>query len=221
MIKAYIIDIKKLSEPEVFEKYYQLMPFQRREKIDAFWQKADKMRSLAAGIVLRHGFQAAGLKKEQLWQDKFYYNQHGKPYLKDRPEIQFNLSHAGDYAVAGFGVKELGIDIEQIGRGTEKIAARFFTKGEQTYLKSIIGKEQWDQEFTRLWTCKESFVKAIGTGLSFGLLDIEVLIEEAGKLLINKQYPLWNFYEYKIENYSITICSQEKEADKSLCWVEI
>lgn len=224
MVKAYIMDIKKLSEPEIFEKYYQQMPLTRQKKIDAFRHKKDKMRSLAAGIVLMQGLLDFGVLKGKTEPVIFHYNLHGKPYLETMPELQFNISHAGNYAVAGFGTKELGIDIEWIGREGKRVADRFFTEREQTYLKNIVEKEQWKEEFIKIWTRKESFVKAIGTGLSFHLSDVETLegfAEETEEPLIHKQYPLWRFYEYRIKDYCITICSQEIEIDKKLVWVEI
>lgn len=223
MVKAYIMNIKKLSKLEIFEQYYQCMPLTRQKKIDAFSCKTDKMRSLAAGIVFMYGFLDFGIKKNKIEQMKFCYNEYGKPYLEDIP-VQFNLSHAGDYAIAGFGNKELGIDMECIKREGKKISDRFFTEREQQYLKNIGEKKQekqWREEFIKIWTRKESFVKAIGLGLSFGIRNIETLADENGKILIHKQYPLWNFYEYKIEDYQITICSQETEIYEKLIWIEI
>ena len=89
-------------------------------------------------------------------------------------------------------------------------------------MENITEKQQWKEELIRIWTRKESFVKAIGEGLSFGLSNVETLAEENGTLLIHKQYPFWNFYEYKIEGYWITICSQEKEVrDPSYTNIEL
>ena len=62
--------------------------------------------------------------------------------------------------------------MECIKREGKKISDRFFTEREQQYLKNIGEKKQekqWREEFIKIWTRKESFVKAIGLGLSFGI----------------------------------------------------
>lgn len=220
MIKTYIMDIRQLTTPEVFQKYYNTMPMERRKKIDSLRQEEDKRRSLAAGTLLLHGLLELNIKMESWESLLFCYGKNKKPYLKNFPQIQFNLSHAGNYAIAGFGTKELGIDIEKIGRNGSKISSRLFTSKEQEYLKQIKEKELWYKEFTRLWTRKESFVKAIGIGLSFGFQSIETLTDHADTPFHQQyQYPLWFFYEYTIKDYWITVCSQELEYYKELIWI--
>ena len=42
------------------------------------------------------------------------YGQHGKPYLRNHPEIHFNISHCEGLAVCVFSDTETGVDVERI-----------------------------------------------------------------------------------------------------------
>lgn len=97
----------------------------------------------------------------------------GKPYLKDYPSLQFNLSHSGDYAVCAITQNApLGIDIEccsdplSPARNFLSIAKRFFAPDEY---KKILEAKNRESYFLTLWTRKEAYLKLLGKGLSHGL----------------------------------------------------
>ncbi len=48
------------------------------------------------------------------------YGQHGKPYLRNHPEIHFNISHCEGLAVCVFSDTETGVDVERIREVKEK-----------------------------------------------------------------------------------------------------
>lgn len=100
----------------------------------------------------------------------------GKPYLPDYPEIDFNLSHSGDFLLLGIGKNcQLGVDIETIKprENMSGLVNRCFSKNEiQSWLAlSDLEKQRY---FYQIWTRKEAFVKATGEGISSGLTQIEV-----------------------------------------------
>lgn len=105
---------------------------------------------------------------------EFEVDKYGKPRLKgskvDKGFV-FNISHSGDYALLGFAWDQrLGVDIE-VWRDPVDSAAlvrRCFSDTEQHYWNTLKPAQQ-QAAFFHLWTCKESFVKAIGRGLSAGL----------------------------------------------------
>lgn len=102
--------------------------------------------------------------------------EHGKPSLqapltRDATALQFNWSHSGDYALIALarGIA-LGVDVERIGKPTRalEIARRFFAPGESAALSAVTAPAS-KPAFTGLWCAKEAVLKAVGTGLSFGL----------------------------------------------------
>ena len=105
---------------------------------------------------------------------EFEIDEYGKPRLKGSridTGLVFNISHSGDYALLGFAWNQrLGVDIE-VWRDPVDSAAlvrRCFSNTEQQYWNTLKPSEQ-QATFFNLWTCKESFVKAVGRGLSVGL----------------------------------------------------
>ena len=108
---------------------------------------------------------------------RFVYTGHGKPSLGDKgADIQFNVSHSGDLAVLAVATgREVGVDIEQVRNNVEceQLAERFFSPGERGMMRELPDHEKLTF-FFRLWTCKEAFLKAHGTGLSRSLSSFEI-----------------------------------------------
>lgn len=103
----------------------------------------------------------------------------GKPRLMDPGvDVRFNLSHAGDHALIAVAVGiEVGVDLEQDRpEPLLDLARRFFAPGEVAALEALPYAEQ-PAAFTRGWTRKEAFIKALGEGLSFPLDQFEVSLE--------------------------------------------
>jgi 4'-phosphopantetheinyl transferase len=111
----------------------------------------------------------------------FTYSDRGKPRLATDLALQFNISHSEAYALLGFTLDHLiGVDLEYQKPMTDavKIAQRFFSPREFKILEATPPKEQ-AQLFFRFWTAKEAYLKAIGTGLSGSLAEVEVVIDES------------------------------------------
>ena len=118
---------------------------------------------------------------------RFKYSAREKPSLADvSADIRFNVSHSGDQAVVAVASgREIGVDIEQIRSNVEceQLAERFFSLSERKVIREL-PEEKKLRAFFRLWTCKEAFLKAHGTGLSRPLSSFDVrLAEGPGKLL--------------------------------------
>ncbi|MGZ5008844.1 MAG: 4'-phosphopantetheinyl transferase family protein [Methylobacter sp.] len=96
---------------------------------------------------------------------------HGKPYLADRPELAFNLSHSADTMVLALGLNcRLGVDIEYCkSRGSLAGLVDKCFAGEEIEYWHKLPETQKTIEFYRFWTRKEAFVKAIGLGIGLGL----------------------------------------------------
>lgn len=95
----------------------------------------------------------------------------GKPYLPDYPELQFNLSHSGDYfAIVIAEQIQVGIDLEvfKARKNYNGLAEKCFAADELNFWRSL-STEQQAEYFFRFWTCKEAFVKATGRGIAMGL----------------------------------------------------
>jgi 4'-phosphopantetheinyl transferase len=108
----------------------------------------------------------------------FRYSEKEKPSLPQgsSSQVEFNVSHSGDMALLAFARgRAVGVDVEKIREDFdhEAIARRFFSDEEQRQLAALPTVERY-AGFFRCWTRKESFIKAIGTGLSLPLDQFDV-----------------------------------------------
>lgn len=207
----YWMDTGGLEEETCFRAYYQAMSPARRKKVDSCLFGKDKRLSLGAGILLDQGLSAYGLRERTT---KTAYGEKGKPYLPEHPHIHFNLSHAGSRAMAVFAGVETGCDIEQVQKADLELAEKFFTPGEYTCIVGQREGKQQDEMFYRLWTLKESFLKAVGEGLILDLDAFEINVSPAGKVSVapRKKEALkvcrgeFAFRQYRLGEYCAAVC---------------
>lgn len=91
----------------------------------------------------------------------------GKPRLAGREAPCFNLAHSGELAVIAVAADEVGIDVEAVANGRRGLDATGVacTPEESDALNRLPPGER-SNAFLRLWTAKEAYLKAIGTGLA-------------------------------------------------------
>lgn len=132
----------------------------------------------------------------------------GKPYFKDYP-LHFNVSHSGEYLAIAVSVSPVGVDIQE----PKSIKDGMYRKVVQSEEARLIGEDR-QNDFLRLWTLKESFVKAEGKGLRISLKDY-YFGKEKGAYFVNyggQRMPwTFNIEETLIENYFISVCGLETE----------
>lgn len=109
---------------------------------------------------------------------KFRKNIYGKPevdwqnhYDRNPPPLHFNISHTSSLIACGVTLDSpIGIDVEEKQRTTKNnilsFARRYFSPHEVESLSVISDPEIQRQEFLKLWTLKEAYVKALGRGFS-------------------------------------------------------
>lgn len=107
----------------------------------------------------------------------FYYEKGGKPSVRLKTPIMFNLSHTGDYACLGVGLKTaIGIDIESYsGRNYTGIASHVFSGQEQQHLAQI-PPFLLPMAFFSLWSQKEAVIKCNGLGMRYPLQTLSLPI---------------------------------------------
>jgi 4'-phosphopantetheinyl transferase len=146
----------------------------------------------------------------------FKYSPRGKPFLPGS-SLQFNVSHSGDYGILAVAKqRQVGIDIECIRQiSTLSIAKRFFMPEEYDYLASLPEAER-QRTFFRIWTCKESFIKARGLSLSSYLSSVLVMVpfgESAPRVWLREGENLedrWEVFELNMADDAVTALVVEK-----------
>lgn len=144
---------------------------------------------------------------------EFEYAEYGKPGLKNKSELKFNLSHSRDMAVFAFCLeKEIGVDIEFM-REQKNLPGMIRHVGspmEQDELNELQGPVAYDA-FYRLWTRKEAFIKAVGRGLGMGLRAIDIgsgkIADDHAVAYNNKELPEWLIKDIPPpEGYRLALC---------------
>ncbi len=152
----------------------------------------------------------------------FRYNEFGKPELNKPWKIAFNVSHSGDKLVIGISRSHnLGIDIEQVkpSRDILSIAKSFFANNEYALLEKLPEKDQI-LAFYKLWSLKESYIKAKSQGLAIDLCDFEFAFESIHQSIhldfsnkLGDDPSHWHFHSIFIENnsYALSLASEHTE----------
>lgn len=201
MIKLYGVKRTENMDTTLFNKLIITLPKKRQKIINIKFRTEDKEIILLSQVLLR-----TTLMKEFNIKPKnmdFGFGEYGKPYLKDVPDLHFNLSHSGDWAVLAVSDKEIGIDVEKEKNIDLDIGKEYFSYTENIYLNTI-SKEKKYEAFFKIWTLKESYIKAIGLGLNKSLKSFSVMNLRNMYIITDndkKDDIIWNSNYFKIDNY--------------------
>lgn len=171
---------------------------------------------------------------------KFFTNEYGKPSLtrsndfsrsvKSATEvatthdIEFNLSHSGDFALIAVAYgRKIGVDVELIRAGIEleDLARRNFSPREVSELMSLPA-EQRARGFFNCWTRKEAYIKAQGLGLSMPLDSFDVSLGEPAALKATRpdenESARWSLHSLNVESDYAAALAVEGNNLKIKCW---
>jgi 4'-phosphopantetheinyl transferase len=141
----------------------------------------------------------------------------GKPFFDKHPEIHFNVSHSGRWIVVALSEAPVGVDVEKVRNVNLAVARRFFASEEYHQLTSKPTELQ-RSFFFELWTLKESYLKALGTGLTRPLNTFEVRHEQQQfRLYANGRQLQESLNQLSLEDdYKLAVCSYEDNPAISL-----
>lgn len=138
-------------------------------------------------------------------EQKFIYNEYGKPSLKGNDKPNFNISHCKELAVCAVADDPVGVDAEKIRDFSERVMKRCFTASENDYVKKSSSP---NKAFFQLWTLKESYIKAIGIGLSYPLNKASFIINN-NRIIANTE-DKFSFMQIIIDNEFIcSVCCKK------------
>ena len=149
-----------------------------RDRADRFAVERDRRSFVVAHALLRQVLAAyTGIAMEAL---EFTVDPSGKPRVANpsHRSLEFNLTHAHGLAACAVSRLPVGVDAESIARRVEPLdlAARYFSAAELAHLEACPPPERATR-FIEMWTLKEAYVKALGTGLSLPLWSFTIRLE--------------------------------------------
>ncbi len=139
---------------------------QRREQVLRFRNELGQKLCAAAFLLLCDGLREEyGITQPPI----LAYEEDGKPFLADYPNIHFNVSHCPVAAICAVAPHPVGIDIERIRPYNESVV-RYTMNDEE--LRQIEASSRPDVAFIRLWTMKEALLKLSGSGIRKDMKDV-------------------------------------------------
>ncbi len=207
-MKIYVADVT-IAELEYLEAQVSADRIERSRKYKA---EIDCRRSLGVEALLNYALREtypALAVPVQLGTDL-----HEKPHLIKAEgqsesgiseQIEFSLSHSGRYAACALASVPVGVDIELHKNNNAGVARRFFTRDECADITD-------EERFYLYWTLKESFLKAVGQGLSLPMNSFSVTLGGKGGLAayshqVNEHDYFGKCYEMEA-GYSLAVCAQ-------------
>jgi 4'-phosphopantetheinyl transferase len=161
-----------VASDDLVEEFYGLLSVTEQQRCDRFILPLVRSRSIVARGRLRVLLgQYLNLHPAKV---PLTVGSQGKPQVRG---LEFNLSHSGDLVAYGFGSVPLGIDIEQR-RSMDygQLVERFFAEDEWQEWQQLPATAQ-AETFFQVWTVKEAYLKAIGTGLHRSLSTVSVQLQ--------------------------------------------
>lgn len=167
-----VICLAKNENPISDADFHFLLQFAPPEKQERILRQRAKQN--ADNMLL-----GAALARHMIWEtfhlplsrQHIAYGPHGKPYLRDCPNVHFNFSHSGQYVAFAVADRPVGIDVQVIGAYRPEVAVRVCSDEE---LARIGASDDPTAEFTKLWTRKEAYLKMLGCGIIGGIGKLPV-----------------------------------------------
>ena len=150
-------------------------------------------------LSIRHLLKRAGYDDFDL-----FYDDKGKPHLKDGKEI--SITHSFDFSAIIISNEKVGIDIE-LRRDKVQLIAKKFIAVEFNYLSK--SEQEYTNLLTVIWGVKESIYKLYNQKGLFFIENIEVhpfkLKDGKGTAEVNYNdfKTFYNFAYEEIENYTL------------------
>ena len=145
-----------------------------RERAARFRRARDRQTFIARRVFLREILsQYAGADPAAI---EFVRGEFGKPRV-NYAELRFSASYSSGLAlIAVSRTREIGVDVERIDPAfdREAVARHFFCGGE---VGAALASAE---EFFRLWTRKEAFLKALGVGFSLAPENFDLSVDRPG-----------------------------------------
>lgn len=205
--KVYSVKLNKRISAQGFESLMAYVSQEEREKVKKLRKWEDAQRTLIVDILLRYVLgKELNTGNEEL---SFGTNEHGKPFVRSRDDINFSVSHSGEWIACAVHDLPLGIDIELIqSLDYYSIAKCFFSEDEYNDLTNKNHSKRLSY-FYELWTLKESYIKAVGKGLSIPLDSFSIRVNRDDITLETpNEYGNWFFKQYNIDRkYKMAVCA--------------
>ena len=169
---AYLADASVLEDEELYRRAFSLLGGETQTMINRYRFESDRRLETASQLLLRYGLACEWGRPPG--EPALRFGVRGKPYLLDDPDLFFNISHSGRYALCAFDSREIGADVQEIRPVKDSVFKYALNPSEKEELSS---SENMLDDFFSLWALKESVMKFTGLGLGLPLKAFSVSLD--------------------------------------------
>ncbi|MCI6714590.1 MAG: 4'-phosphopantetheinyl transferase superfamily protein [Lachnospiraceae bacterium] len=214
----YIADVTILQDEEIYKQLYAHLDEERRVKTDRFRFPKDRRLSVGAGALLIYA-----LQKENVGNVSIEVKPTGKPYLAGKENLFFNLSHSENMVMCVVADKEVGCDVERRTEFDRALASYVMTKQELQQIYGLDSEAEQQEMFFRLWTLKESYMKATGFGIGLEPGTFGIKMEKGSISVIPPVDEREFFFKeyYADDGYCYSCCSLSDTFSEGMTKVDL
>ena len=159
---VYLANIKNADASALYEKFKDKIEPKRVERIENCKNDNEKKLLTVTGVLLQGILAQQGVAASMIG-----YGLHGKPYVKNRGDVFYNVSHSGDYVMIAVAGQPVGVDIQKPVPYKETLVNKICSFEERDKLGQEIVKH-----LNLVWAVKESYTKLTGEGITRELAEI-------------------------------------------------
>lgn len=209
--------------PERFEeRLFDVLDRERVEKVRAFRNEKERLRSIHAGLLLRHAFLEEGYDEDMWRQIEISRGSYGKPYMSNCKDFFYSLSHSGEWVICAVDDMETGVDIQEVGEPKMAVAKRFYANEEYDRLfNSAFDKSRQTADIYRMWTAKESCVKLTGRGIGAGISKYVTDSAYTHIMDIEEDCQFYMKLYESISGYIVCACSRRERFPEDIILIDL
>lgn len=178
-----------VRDPALLARYDALLSEAERARDRAFTSPAARHEHLVTRALVRTVLARYTGRDARAW--RFGAGPHGRPEIDPPCGLRFNVSHARDLVVCAVSRHRVGVDVEPIGRGDAVLgAARAVLSDEELAELRALPLPARRERAVALWTLKEAYAKARGSGLSEELRSVTFSSERGDHVRVAFAPPL-------------------------------
>jgi 4'-phosphopantetheinyl transferase len=206
----------------MLDKLRSILRPEEKEEVDSHVVERHRNEKLVARAMLRRALSDLTGKSPLTWQ--FRRNAYGRPEIAapcNYRYLKFSVSHAGGLIVCLLSWhRNVGVDVEPIRQvdGMLDIADRYFAPSEAASIRALPGHGQ-SRGFLELWTLKEAYLKALGSGLSVPITEVAFTIKKGAANQIFAAFgpkladdpARWQFSLARLDNHLIATAVERRD----------
>lgn len=212
MVYVYAADIRNLKDPKKYPELLQNLTSKDKTEILDSRYINKRIGYLGLALLLKEVFSRHKISDSVCLADIY------KNPILDKFYISFSSSK--NLIICAVSEHEIGCDIEKIREAPQNLPTIYFSKLERDYLKSF-QSQYIDEEYYRLYTLKESYIKMTGEQIARPAKTFEVVIGEDIEIYRNDQTEICWIEEYYIPGYQLSVCSKDSQFASEITFINL